>query len=185
VKTLTGGEMIKTRQLYQACVEIKVQFKIWMAVNHLPCITGRDRGVWRRIKVIPFKHTIPDDKRDLWLHEKLLAESSGIFNWLLDGYHAWRLEGLGTAPAVEQAIQDYRAESFPCARFLDECVTPSADVWAKSSDLYEAYQSWCASNEYEPVSQRDLALSLKEGGISFRKRNDGNYYGVQLALEPA
>ncbi|MCI5644408.1 MULTISPECIES: hypothetical protein [Treponema] len=44
--------------------------------------------------MIPFNVTIPPEQRDKELPQKLLAENSGILNWLLQGYASWKKEGL-------------------------------------------------------------------------------------------
>lgn len=44
-----------------------------------------DEGVWRRMKLVPFTVSIPKERRDQHLEDKLWEERSGILNWLLDG----------------------------------------------------------------------------------------------------
>lgn len=66
-----------------------------MVTNHKPKIQGVDNGIWRRIKMIPFAVTISPEQRDNKLSEKLMAENSGVLNWLLRGYALWAKERLG------------------------------------------------------------------------------------------
>ena len=41
------------------------------------------------------------------LTEKLIAENSGILNWIMKGYAMWKKEGLGDEPqAVHDAINE-------------------------------------------------------------------------------
>ena len=40
--------------------------------------------------MIPFDITIPSEQRDKNLTEKLIAENSGILNWLIQGYAMWK-----------------------------------------------------------------------------------------------
>ena len=44
--------------------EFKPEFKLWMATNHKPTIRGTDLGIWSRIRLIPFKVQIPDERID-------------------------------------------------------------------------------------------------------------------------
>ena len=34
--------------------EFLPEFKIWMPTNHKPAVRGTDRGIWRRLKLVPF-----------------------------------------------------------------------------------------------------------------------------------
>ena len=76
--------------------------------NHKPVIKGKDHGIWRRIKLIPFTTRITDDKRDPYLEQKLLAEKSGILNWLIEGLLRWRREGLAVPAVITNATDEYR-----------------------------------------------------------------------------
>ena len=44
--------------------------------------------------MIPFTVTISAEQRDKNLSNKLIAENSGILNWLIKGYAMWNKEGL-------------------------------------------------------------------------------------------
>ena len=82
IKSVTGEDALTARFLYGEYFSFKPTFKIFMATNHKPKIRGADNGIWRRIKMIPFTVTIPPEQRDKKLTEKLIAENSGILNWL-------------------------------------------------------------------------------------------------------
>jgi putative DNA primase/helicase len=56
-----------------------------MSSNYKPVIPGLDWGIWRRVKLIPFEATIPENRRDPALALKLKAEAPGILNWMLRG----------------------------------------------------------------------------------------------------
>ena len=93
-------------------------FKIFMATNHKPVIKGTDHGIWRRIKLIPFTTRILEEKQDKNLEEKLMQESSGILNWLIEGAMRWRKEGLRPPRIVINATAEYRAEMDVIGDFL-------------------------------------------------------------------
>ena len=92
MKSVTGEDSLTARFLYGEYFSFKPTFKIFMATNHKPKIRGADNGIWRRIKMIPFTVTIPPEQRDKKLTEKLIAENSGILNWLIAGYAMWKKE---------------------------------------------------------------------------------------------
>ena len=50
------------------------QFKAVLGTNHKPVIRGEDHAIWRRIRLVPFTVTIPDEQQDKDLQDKLQAE---------------------------------------------------------------------------------------------------------------
>jgi putative DNA primase/helicase len=54
IKNLTGGDTIHARRLYQDPWEFKPSHSMWLQTNYLPEIQGRDRGIWRRVQVVPW-----------------------------------------------------------------------------------------------------------------------------------
>jgi putative DNA primase/helicase len=71
IKKITGNDEISARFLYGEYFNFKPTFKIFMATNHKPVIKGTDHGTWRRIKLIPFTTTIPEEKQGKGLELKL------------------------------------------------------------------------------------------------------------------
>ena len=123
IKQLTGGDVIAARFLHKEFFEFRPTFKIWMAVNHKPEITGTDDGIWRRIRLIPFEVQIPPNERDATLKGeggKLAGELSGILNWALLGFQKWQQDGLQIPDAVANATEIYRDESDQLRGFLDD-----------------------------------------------------------------
>ena len=162
VKQLTGGNRLTARKLYAEEMEFKPDFKIWFETNHKPVIRGTDRGIWRRICLIPFAAQITPDRVDKLLKYKLMREYPGILAWMVEGALAWQREGLGTPPAcIQDAVADYRNEMDVFSAFLSECTQPSGEV--SSGDLYRAYVDWAReSNEY--------VMSATKFGRECRKR---------------
>src|SRR5207247_4428459 len=78
VKQITGGEPVKVKRLYADVFQMQPHFKLWFVTNHRPIIRGTDRGIWRRVRLVPFDVVIPADERDDALAEKLRAEQAGI-----------------------------------------------------------------------------------------------------------
>ena len=77
VKQLTGEDVIRARRMREDFWSFAPTHKLWLAANHKPNIHGTDHAIWRRIRLIPFTVTIPEEKRDPDLLEKLRAERAG------------------------------------------------------------------------------------------------------------
>lgn len=163
VKQLTGGEPITARFLYQDEFEFKPSFKIFLTTNHKPEIRGTDRGIWRRIKLIPFTVTIPTEEVDTKLDEKLKKEFPGILRWAVEGCLKWQRDGLQEPKEVREATEGYREEMDILLHFVNDCcvINPRAKVAAKN--LYLSYQRWCDDNGEYSLKQRKFIEQLKEG----------------------
>lgn len=173
VKQLTGGDTITARFLFKEFFDFRPTFKLWLAANHKPTVTGGDHGIWRRIRLVPFTVTIPDAERDSKLTAKLAEELPGILAWAVRGCLAWRRDGLGVPDAVRAATESYRDEMDAMAPFLDEACFAVSSARITAKDLYDAYLAWCVANGERARSQKGFSLGLKERGLSAVKGTKG------------
>ncbi len=173
VKQMTGGDFVTARFLFKEYFEFKPTFKVWLAANHKPTIRGTDHGIWRRIRLIPFVVTIPEDERDPDLVSKLREELPGILAWAVRGCTAWQRDGLGQPKEVREATDNFRDEMDALGGLLDEhCVIdPQASV--RSSDLYLAYKKWAEENGERVLSKKAVAMRLTERGFGRFKGTRG------------
>jgi P4 family phage/plasmid primase-like protien len=173
VKQMTGGDFVTARFLFKEYFEYKPTFKVWLAANHKPTIRGTDHGIWRRIRLIPFLVTIPEDERDPDLVSKLEDELPGILAWAVRGCLDWQIEGLGHPQDVRDATESFRDEMDALGGLLDECcvVEPSAVV--RSSALYLAYKKWAEDNGERVMSKKAMAMRLTERGFQRFKGTRG------------
>ena len=169
IKQITGEDELTARFLYGEYFSFRPTFKIFMGTNHKPRIRGADNGIWRRIKMIPFTVTIPPEKRDKHLTEKLIAENSGILNWLIKGYAMWKKEGLDEPDAVKNANEEYRTDMDVVGTFVNDCLEIDASMkWRLNNTLlYSTYMKWCAKNNERLQSQKWLTMRMAEK--SFRR----------------
>lgn len=189
MKQITGGEAITCRFLHQEFFEYVPTWKLWIAGNHRPSVVGQDHGFWRRMRLIPFTVTIPDEKQDKQLPQKLEAELPGILNWCLEGVRIWQEEGLKTPEIVVQATHEYRDVMDSIANFLDEAVDTGGEAEDKTNrtkvaDMWQAYTHWCMLNRENPVNKRGFEARLRDKGFVSAKgaQNVSYWEGVQLRV---
>ena len=176
VKMLTGGERIKARFMRKDFFEFQPTHKLWMATNHKPNIRNQDEGIWRRIYLIPFEVTIPDEKKIQFevMLNLLYEERNGIFRWILDGAKTWKKHGLMPPDRVVQATKEYRNESDVLNEFFDECCVIDEDSIVASADLYRIYTIWCDKNGERKFTRRQLAARMvKQGYVNAKRRIGG------------
>ena len=180
LKQLTGGDKVTARHLYGKEFEFEPEFKLWMATNHKPIIRGRDLGIWRRMHLIPFTVTIPDEKVDKNLIHKLRRELTGILNWAVEGCRKWQREGLGMPQAVKSSVKEYQSEMDVVTNFLETCTLEAEGFTVRAKDLYQAYREWAEENGEYVMSNSIFGkeISLR---VSKKRTNKGFVY-ENLAL---
>jgi len=184
VKEVTGGDTINARRLFQMPFEFKPQFKLWLATNRLPTIKGTDDGIWRRLRVIPFNVTIPKDKQDHKLEQKLRWEAPGILNWMLEGARMWREDGLDEPEEVIEATAAYREEQDRVGAFLQEMCVRDVDATCKAGALYAAYSDWCKDVSEYPMQGKDFKPELIRRGLEQVTRQGGKVWkGLGLKVK--
>ena len=184
VKALTGGDRITARFMRAEWFEFTPEFKLWLATNHRPEIKGTDAAIWRRIRLIPFNVTIPEDERDPHLLDKLRGELPGILAWAVRGCLDWQKQRLAPPAAVTAATDDYRMESDHLGRFLEERTAVGEGFETKAAGLYSAYKAWCAEGGEAPVTATAFGRRMVERGYARTDRRTGRVYeGVGLKAE--
>jgi putative DNA primase/helicase len=180
VKAVTGEDVISCRFLYGEFFSYRPQFKIWMAMNHKPVIRGTDRGIWRRLHILPFTKSF-EGREDRMLKAKLHDELSGILNWALDGLRKWRKDGLRLPKAVQEATEDYRRESDSIGLWIEERTCKAAAAIMQAGVAYQDYSEWAKSRGEYPMSQKNWGGSMTERGYKREHNRRGNMYlGIGL-----
>lgn len=182
VKQLTGGDKVKARRMREDFSEIAPTWHLWLISNHRPRIRGTDNGVWRRVALVEFLHTIPAEKRDHARIDRLKDEAAGVLGWLVRGCKWWQLGGLAPPKDVQAATEKYRIDEDQLGRCLEDVALLASNGWCSRPAIRAAYETWCERESERPMSARSLAEALRRRpGISEAKR-DGvrGWCGVTL-----
>ena len=184
VKSLTGGDSVAARFLHKEFFEFKPQFTPFLATNHRPTIKGVDHAIWRRLKLIPFTITIPDDEQDKELPEKLRQEMPAILSWAVMGCLEWQRDGLKEPKEVSVSTDTYRSEMDVLGEFFEECCAIDKTAEALARDIFQAYKEWCLHCGEKVFSQRWLGLRLSERGFGRKSASGGfsKWTGIGLKV---
>lgn len=186
VKNLTGGDRLSGRRMREDPWEFQPTHTLVMFSNHKPTIQGRDEGIWRRLRLVPWEVTIPEDERDTDLADKLALEAPGILVWIVDGARRFLAEGLTPPEAVRVATDAYRAAEDTIGRFIADVLT-IGDGWVMSSEIKAELEAWCEEQGVDPIRMNEVAetlrgLGCRDGG---RKVMNGKrstiWHGVRVA----
>lgn len=171
LKSFTGGDRVAARYLHKEFFEYVPVGKIFMASNHLLKVQDNDHGFWRRVRLIPFKITIPDEKQDKELLTKLMAEDSGILNWMAQGYKDWKKMGFGEPESARLALDDYRAEMDILEEFLaSPFLEFGGDKSVSQTDLYDHYFSFHTGDSHAgALNKNQFNRGLRARGYKTRR----------------
>lgn len=177
LKSITGGDTIAARELYQSAFEFRFTAKIFLAANDRPRVRDDDDAIWRRIIPIPFDHPVPAEKRDprikITLTDVALS-GAAVLAWAVRGCMAWQREGLRVPAAVRHATDVYRHEMDPIGAFLDESCSMEESAYVAFDDLFRAYQIWAkATGERWTIGARDFGNRLTRHGFASDKAAKG------------
>jgi putative DNA primase/helicase len=181
LKDLTGGDTLTARFLHQEFFDFRPTHRIVIRGNHKPAINGTDEGIWRRLRLVPFTVTIPEDERDHQLISKLDAELPGILNWALQGCREWQAEGLKPPPIIADAVRAYREESDTLGRFIAECCEVRKLGQVKSSVFFKRYQEFAEQAGERWVASKDLPHEMQRRGYDWKRTNKTSVFlGIEF-----
>jgi putative DNA primase/helicase len=182
VKRLTGGDRLKARRMREDFWSFDPSHTFVMLTNHKPGVSGTDEGIWRRLRLVPFEVIIPGSERDEDLGGKLADEAGAILAWLVAGHLEWRKNGLAEPGKVTEATRAYRAESDPLGRFISERCLCMPAMRAGSSELFKAFEQWCAAEREDPGTPTAFGNAMKAKGFESHKSNGRMlWHGIGLA----
>ena len=186
IKTLTGGDKIAARFMRQDFFEFVPRFKLLIVGNHRPGLRGVDEAIRRRMNLIPFSVTIPEEERDEKLPDKLRDEWPGILQWMIDGCTEWQGEGLARPEAVRRATDAYLAAEDAIALWLAEACTTRPNDSALSSALFKSWSRWATAAGEFIGSQKRFSQALEDRGFIKQRLGPGmQFNGVAVIPEPA
>jgi putative DNA primase/helicase len=184
IKTLTGGDPIRTRFMHKDYFQYTPQFKLLISGNHKPSLSSVDEAIRRRFHLIPFVVTIPPEERDLELADKLKAEWPGILAWMIKGCLHWRRDGLRPPAAVIEATNEYLNAEDSLANWLaDQCeLDPRSFTSVRA--LFASWKSWTERSGEATGSKKAFSENLKAKGFHKDKlsKNLGGrgYWGIKV-----
>lgn len=161
IKSLTGGDKISVRFMRCDFFEFRPEFKLVIAGNHKPSLRSVDEAIRRRLHLVPFTVTIPENERDPNLTDKLRGEFPGILRWAVQGCLAWQQNGLAVPRVVREATERYFADEDTFGRWIEECCIRESNAWTRSSDLFANWKAWCKRNGEHEGSRVRFAEQLE------------------------
>jgi putative DNA primase/helicase len=179
IKALTGGDPISARFMRQDFFEYTPAFKLIIAGNHKPALSGVDEAIRRRLHLVPF--TVKIAKPDEKLPEKLRAEWPGILAWMVEGCLSWQAQGLNPPTAVREATQAYLGEEDTIGQWIEECCVTGKEQWGVGALLWKSWTGWAEANKEPPGTRKAFAEAMAAHGYA-KDKSQGvrGYAGIGL-----
>jgi putative DNA primase/helicase len=170
LKELTGGDPLPARRMREDFWEFLPTHKLFIAANHKPRVKGTDLAIWRRLKLVPFTVTIPDDECDPGLGDKLTAELPGILAWSVGGCLEWQQQDLREPPEVTEATAVYRSEQDTVGQFLAERCERREGAKTQAAALLAAYSEWSGDKF---ITRNAFTDRLRAHGLESKRTKSG------------
>ena len=184
LKQLSGGDPVSARYMRQDFFEFMPQFKLNIAGNHKPSFHGVDEAIRRRIHLIPFTVTIPNNERDPDLAERLRAEWPGILQWAIDGAIEYHRIRLAPPAVVTHATEAYLIEEDSFGRWVEECCVTGKFQWGRGDHLWGSWKAWGYSNNELTGSRKAFAQTMEQHGFPPEKSQEvRGYRGIDMKPE--
>lgn len=175
VKQLASGEPMDAREPYGKPFIIKDYAKLIFNTNTLPERVEQTDAFYRRFLIIHFDQTIPEEKQDRQLAQKIIdTELSGVLNWVLEGLQRLlKQKGFSHSVAVERALKVYKHESNPVAMWLTDNNWKKSDSYVPLQDIYTYYRDYCIKNGFWYENRTKFKKHLETLGITIKRMNIG------------
>lgn len=183
-KALVESETMTVRRPAGEPYEAKNLPLLAACLNKMPPTTDTSNGFYRRLIIIPFYRVFREEEQDPLLVSKLVAEMSGIFNWVLEGRSRFIRQNYNYTYSknVEDSINKLRKDSDNVMLFLEDnnFVPVGGDTRHRYSmdEFYGMYKTWCPDNGFKQKSIKTFKETLKRLGYRVaRMRYDSDRCG--------
>ena len=163
-KALTGEDFISAERKNKDPFSFRPYARLLFSCNEIPRNYGdRSDGFFRRLIIIRFDKSVPADKRDPNLRERLAVERDGIFRWALEGLKRLILNSyqFSETERTRAELQRYKIESNSALSFAEECCVIKQGVVCFRDELFLAYREYCNQNCLKPMSQANFNKDIE------------------------
>lgn len=162
-KALVGEDYLTVEKKNKNPFSFQSCARLLFSCNSIPKNYGdRSEGFYRRLIIMRFNHTVPRDKRDPDLVEKFRMEADGIFLFALEGLmRLMNNHYMFNETEINKAeLQQYREDSDSVLSFVREYCQVDAAYQVGSTELFQAYKTYCEECGLKPYSQKMFTQQL-------------------------
>lgn len=186
LKVFTGGtDKISARFMRGEPFKYDNKAKAIFRINHLPRIANQDKGIWRRIKKIPFHRTMEDGNAIRDFDDRLRREWPGIIAFFAIGAKRFLKRGRLQEPAiVTKETEEYKMDMDTFGFFLDTATEKIEKYAEAAKNLMGAYKIVAEEFGFEPVGHVRFSALMKSKGFTREHTKTGSVYvGLKVREE--
>jgi putative DNA primase/helicase len=177
-KTLASGEPIEARLPYREPFLMTDYAKLIFNVNKMDSANiEHTHGFYRRLLVIPFNKTIPDDQQDRDLHKKILNDRAGVLNWIIEGAErVIKSRNIFISAECEAFKQKFIKESDTVAMYeADFLETMKGSIYFKTVvEAYTEYKIYCQdAGHSRPLGRNNFVNRMESLGFEKLHKETG------------
>jgi len=187
-KAVITGEPVEGRDVYKSRIEFRCVAQHLFATNNLPVFQGgMDRGVQRRLLVIPFNRTIPEAERIEHIGKRIGDEEPNLLlAWAVAGASRLiRNRLFSSTPSCRTAMTDWIFGADPVLAWLSEEVKVQLildnEPRIPTRNAFERFHQWALA---EGFSERTLPsintfvqrITANATGIEYRRTREGRFF---------
>ena len=187
-KSVVTGEPIEGRDVYKSRIEFRSVAQNLFATNHLPSFKGGvDRGVQRRLMVIPFTRTIPVEERIEDIGKRIASDEADLLlAWAVHG--AARLihqRNFIIPESCSLALVEWILGEDPVLAWIDACVRVQAIVnggpMLATRDAYVRFQNWAQAEGFKPekipaINGFVQRVQARVVGVNHKRTSTGRFF---------
>jgi P4 family phage/plasmid primase-like protien len=184
IKWLTGGDTLSARFMRADNFQFKPTHKIIIHGNHKPSLRSTGEEMRRRIHLIEFPGSIPEDERDKQLKDKLVQEYPAILHRMIQACIEWQQNGLGRPAIVTAATDEYLTGEDTIGAWLDDCIELRDEHRTASAELYLSFKRWAEKAGEYVSSQKRFSQKLEDRGFQkYRTASGRGFVGIMIKPE--
>lgn len=187
-KSVVTGEPIEGRDVYKSRVEFRSVAQNLFAANQLPSFKGGvDRGVQRRLLLIPFTRTIPLEERIEDIGKRIASEEADLLlAWAVEGASRLiRQRNFAIPESCREALIEWVLGEDPVLAWIDACVkvVPIANggPMLATRDAHLRFQNWAQAEGFKPekipaINGFVQRVQAQVAGIQHKRTSAGRFF---------
>ena len=183
-KQIVGGDPICGRNPAGRVFTFVADASQIFSCNYLPYCREQSESFYNRWQVLHFPHSVPADKRDPKLADKIIeSELGGILQWALEG--AARLinqQYLSKSIAHDRMMSEWRLRSDSVAAFCSQQGRKLIIDYEKlnsekmpTKNFYFLYENYCDDERVRPVGKKTFFARIESiKGVTIKHMSSGD-----------
>ena len=166
VKNITSASTLTLKLMHKDAFEVRAQQKVFISTNYTPALDGTDFAMRRRIALIEFPYTIPENQKDKLLPDRLRAEWPGILGKLILAARDWSANGLQVPQSVLDRVSEYMDDNDDIQAWLDSECEEDPTAVSVTHELYRSYAGYIEASRSKPMAPQSFGRVLGRKGFA-------------------